>query len=152
MSLAQTMKDMETANKALEGQIAAMKADADAAVKTHATAIEQAKAQIAERDNKIADLNKQLAAAAQAADEAAKAKIALDAQIAQLTAEITKAKAVLANPAFADAAILGQKTPPKDGGDAKVSVTDDQFLAAYRAETDPEKRAAMWRARGEPAK
>lgn len=145
MSLVGTMKDLEAANKALTEKIAALTAESETVKKTHDGALAALQNQIVDRDTKIADLIKQASAAAQAADEAAKARAALDARVAQLTAELDKARTALANPAFADAAALGQKTPPKDPGDAPARMTAEQFQAKYAAEKDPAKRAAMWR-------
>ena len=145
MSLAQTMKELETANKALEGQLAALQAETDKLKTAHAESLAALQTTVSERDTTIADLTKQLATASRAADEAAKLRTGLEAKVASLTADLDKARAALANPAFADAAARGQTTPPRDGGEPKTAKTDDQFLEAYKAEQDPVKRAVMWR-------
>lgn len=147
MSLAQTMKDLETANKALEGQVAAIKAETDKAAAAAADALAKVTAQLAEKDVAIKGLTDQIAVAAQAADEAIKVRTGLEAKVAQLTGDLDKAKATLANPAFKDAAASGQAKAPKDPGEASGKQPDAEFEAAYRAETNPEKRAQMWRDR-----
>ena len=147
MSLAQTMREMETANKALEGQVAAMKAETDKAAQAAKDTIAKAMAQVSEKDARVKGLSDQLAAAAQAADEAAKAHVALEAKAAQLADELGKARAALANPAFVDAAASGQQRPPKDPGETRTEQAAEQFFAAYQAEKDPAKRSQMWRDR-----
>lgn len=147
MSLVKTLKEFETANAALEGQLAALQAESDKTKTVHATDLQTSQATVAARDTSIANLTKQVAMAAQAADEGSKVRVGLEAKVAGLTADLGKAHAALANPAFADAAARGQPTPPKDGGEQKAEQTGDQFFAAYQAEKDPAKRAAMWRDR-----
>lgn len=58
-------------------------------------------------------------------------------------AELAKAKLALANPAFADAAIVGSAGPVAEGGtpSSKIKVTKEQAEAEYRKIEDARERA-----------
>ena len=120
MSLAGTLNDLEAANKGLNERVAELEA----------------------AGKQAAELNGQLEAAG-------KARAELEARTKALEGDLAKAQKALANPAFLDALASGRKTPPNDGGEAPTAETDEAFLAAYRAEPNGEKRAAMWRKRQE---
>jgi septal ring factor EnvC (AmiA/AmiB activator) len=147
MSLNGTLKDLEAANKDLTAQLAALQTQSKQTAETHAAALKAAQADVAARVKDIEGLQAKIADLTGQLDVAVKAKAAADQELAATKGDLGIAKARLANPAFGDAAALGQKTPPKDGGETEARQTDEQFYAAYRAETNPEKRAEMWRKR-----
>jgi len=57
--------------------------------------------------------------------------------------ELAKAKRALANPAFADAAIVGNDKPASEGGIAPSvpPMTSEEAVAKYKAIADPKERA-----------
>lgn len=121
--------ELETGAKSSVDQIAAasaaQKLAEDAAVKVAADAK-------AEAEKHAADLaeNAKLLEAEQAARKATEA-------------ELAKAKLALANPAFADAAIVGSKAPAADGGvpSSEVQMTKEQAEAEYRKIEDARARS-----------
>jgi chromosome segregation ATPase len=103
----------------------------------HSALVEQAKT----------DHTQALADAAQA-HEATKTELKAAVEAMNIAkADLIKARAALADPAFADAAARGQEAPPADGGLKGDVLTDAQFAEAYDKEPDPANRAKMWRER-----
>jgi hypothetical protein len=61
-------------------------------------------------------------------------------------AELDKAVKALANPAFTDAALRGSASPVADSTPPSAEDAIAEFWDRYKAEDDPAKRTAMWRA------
>ena len=123
MNVSQMKKALENAKrraasvKAKDAEIETMKAGIVEAEKLHDEAIAKA--------------------SAEAKDAADKLKAATD--------EIEKCKAALANPAFADAAMVGLKNPPKD--EATTESADDRkgrLWREYGAIKDAKEQRAFW--------
>lgn len=80
-----------------------------------------------------------------AADLAEHGKVLEAEQLAHKSdaAELAKAKLALANPAFADAAIVGSKIPAADGGipSSEVRMTKEQSESEYRRIEDARARS-----------
>ena len=139
MSLVQTLKQKEEAVAALE-----------LAMAEKAKEMEALAAQIADKDAQIAQhaaIIAKLEEDAQAAFEAtAKAIQAEQDKAKAMAADLDKARHALANPAFTDAAAKGEAKAPTGDAIKESGQSPEQFMAAYNAEKDPAKRAAMWRA------
>lgn len=120
-------------------ELAELKASSDA----QAQEIAALKAQLEEQSKQGVEA---LASAKVAADEAVKALTVEQAAHAEAKAELEKARAALANPAFAAAAVKGQDEATPEGAAEAVAVKSAaDLLAEYRAIADPVERA-RWRA------
>lgn len=109
-------------------------------------------AQVAELTGKVSALTNELGTAtANVAklDEAVKAEIAAHAvtqeQLQAKDTELAKAKAALANPAFADAATVGLKTATAEGGSpsSEEPMTKEQAIQIYNKLPDGIEGARM---------
>lgn len=130
-------------------------AELEAASATSKTELDQAKADLAAANAKVTELE---GAAATTATELQTAKDAVTA--AETARDEAKAKAEASAKEAADLkaklelspghAHVGTGRKPVAGGDTPVDpeqMSDEQFMQAYKAEKDPRKKNAMWKAR-----
>lgn len=139
MSIAGKLREAQEANEALNEKLAKIEAEHKSAlesVKNKDAEIEQLKAAAVEAQDKLTGLESQVA-------EKDKTIADMQAQRDAEKARSESAEKKLENPAFAHASEGASDAPDVDPGtDGK---TAQQFLAEYQGETDPAKRAAMWR-------
>lgn len=141
MTIVEQLSESQTRVAALEGElkVAAEKAVVDA--QSLAAAV-KAKAEIEE------SIKAKTEAHAKAMTEATEAKAKLEAELALAKSELEKARAALANPAFADAAIVGSAETAQSGMPPaeEVPLTHEAALKKYCALEDPRERAEFRKA------
>lgn len=137
MSVAGKLREAQEANAALNEKVAEIEKARDAA-------LERAQVKDAELDK----LRSELESAQQSVQQHAEALQAAEAAIADANAECDQerkraesAEKKLENPAFEHASEGADKVPDAES----EGKTQEQFLAEYKAEKDPARRAIMWR-------
>lgn len=127
----ETIKTFEAEKKALNDKVSAAEAVTKSANEAKSKAEADLKSAQDAHAGDVAEKEKALKAE-QSAHEATRV-------------ELAKAKQALANPAFADAAIVGSKKPAPEGGIASDTppMTPDEAAAKYKAISDPKARAAF---------
>ena len=141
MTIVEQLSEAQTRIAALEGElkVASEKAVADA---QKLTAAVEAKAKIEADAKAMAEAN------AKAIADAVEAQAKLQTALVASDAELKKARAALANPAFADAAIVGRTAsaqsgmPPAD----ETPLTHEGALKKYNSLDDPRERAEFRKA------
>ena len=130
--------------------------------------LEASAVKIAELEASIVSLNEESSKAIEALNmEAAEAKKHLDASVAEcaelksqidvkdaklaeIEEDLNKAKAALANPAFAAAAVSGSEKSVEEGrSEAKARMTKEEALAEYKNISDAKERAEFRKAHKE---
>ena len=141
MTIVEQLSEAQTRIAALEGElkVASEKAVADA---QKLTAAVEAKAKIEESMKAMTEAH------AKAMTDATEAQSKLQAALAMAKSELEKTRAALANPAFADAAIVGRSEtaqsgmPPAD----EAPLTHEAALKKYNSLADPRERAEFRKA------
>lgn len=145
-TIAEQLADANTKIAALEGQVATLTTERDAAVKAEADGKTAHAAQVTELNGKIATLEKSVT------DEQAKVATLTTDRDAQKTRADDAEKKLRLNPAIAAQFKGGQKNDVPAGGDADAKAQgavagDGKLLDQYEAlrKSDPAKASAFWR-------
>lgn len=110
----------------------------------------EAQKQVSDMQAKIDETSKLVEAVSDERDGLKASLEASNAKIAEVQAELEKAQAALANPAFATAAVKGDKVPVAEGGsEAMAKMSKQEALAVYKKITDAKERAEYRKAHKE---
>lgn len=155
MSLTKKLQQFEGEIKELRGQLEtteAEKAEIAAQLQAKNEELKSLHAEITEERDRVLKAHEGLSAEL---EESKKAQAAAEKQVEEAQAQLKTAKQALANPAFADASVVGRVDPITDGGDGNGSGDDgdddnepegkaewEQYKALIH--DDPARATALW--------
>lgn len=144
MSLAGKLRETMEANAALTEQVNTVGEELAGIKATHAAQVGELESQVQAAQAELTSRNEQLDAVKQEAESVKAEKAKLAQELQEAMASIKSAEEKLSNPAFEHAS-AGAAKAPAPNSDADESKSPEQFQAEYQAESDPAKRASLWR-------